>query len=92
MRRAVLVLAAAASMAGGIALADTKDLEKVKSEIEACATDLQKADAAHRDELGGHASQAKSFLSQAAKEVNAAIETANGAGKKPAGNKAPTPK
>jgi hypothetical protein len=92
MRRAVLVLAAAASMAGGIALADTKDLEKVKSQIEECITELEKADAAHHDELGGHGSQAKSLLNQAAKEVHAAIETANAAGKKPAGNKAPTPK
>jgi len=42
-------------------------------------TALSHAQAAHHDELGGHAQKAEDSLNEAAKEVRAAIEYANGA-------------
>jgi len=87
MRKAVLTLAVAASLAGGTAIADTKDLEKVHSQIEEVMTALSHAQAAHHDELGGHAQKAEDSLNEAAKEVRAAIEYANGAGGKPPSTK-----
>jgi len=83
MRRAMVVLALAASLAGGIAIADTKDLEKVHSQIEEANAALGRAQQAHKDELGGHAQKAGELLNEAAKEVRAAIEYAQGAGAKP---------
>ncbi|HXW73624.1 MAG TPA: hypothetical protein VEK10_02310 [Steroidobacteraceae bacterium] len=88
MKKAVLVLVATASLAGGSAVADTKDLEKVHSQIEEVMTALSKAQAAHQDELGGHAQKAGEYLNQAAKEVRAAIEYANASGNKAPANKA----
>jgi len=83
MKRAALVLIAGSALAGGYAVAaDTKDLEQVRSQIEQTITALGKAQAAHHDELGGHAQKAGDYLNQAAHEVRAAIETAQGGGAK----------
>jgi len=82
MKRAALVLIASSALAGGYAVADTKDLEQVHSQIEQAISALGKAQAAHHDELGGHAQKAGEYLNQAAHEVRAAIETAQGGGAK----------
>jgi ABC-type transporter Mla subunit MlaD len=88
MRRALLVLAVSASLAGGLAVADsaknTQDLDKVHSQIEQLISDLGRAEEAHNHALGGHAQKASDLLNQAAKEVHAAIEMVSGAGSKPA--------
>jgi hypothetical protein len=91
MRKTLLTLAVAASLAGGFAVADspknTQDLDKVHSQIEELISELGRAEEAHNHNLGGHAQKASDLLNQAAKEVHAAIETVNGAGGKPPSNK-----
>jgi hypothetical protein len=80
MKRAMFVVAAVASLAGGIALAeqvrDWHDLDKVHNHVQESIHEMERARAANHYDMAGHGAKAEELLRQAEHELHQAIDAA----------------
>jgi len=80
MKRAMYVVAAVASLAGGLALAeqvrDWRDLDKVHNHVQESIHEMERARAANHYDMAGHGAKAEELLRQAEHELHQAIDAA----------------
>jgi len=83
MKRAMFVVAAAAALAGGIALAepvrDWRDLDAVHNHVQESIHEMERARAANHYDMAGHGAKAEELLRKAEHELHEAIEASRAA-------------
>jgi hypothetical protein len=80
MKRTVFMVAAAASLAAGLVLAepvrDWHDLDKVHNHVQESIHEMERARAANHYDMAGHGARAEELLRQAEHELHQAIDAA----------------
>jgi hypothetical protein len=83
MKRAVFLVAAAASLTAGLVLAepvrDWHDLDKVHNHVQESIHEMERARAANHYDMAGHGARAEELLRQAERELHQAVDAARDA-------------
>jgi len=83
MKRAVFMIAAAASLTAGLVLAepvrDWRDLDKVHNHVQESIHEMERARAANHYDMAGHGAKAEELLRQAEHELHQAVDAARDA-------------
>ena len=80
MKKAVFLIAAAASLGAGLVLAepvkDWHDLDKVHNHVQESIHEMERARAANHYDMAGHGAKAEELLRQAEHELHQAVDAA----------------